>query len=91
MEKLNEKNAIGATSRNHNVHNQFLQTALTLGIPGILALLAMFLVPAYFAIKRRNNLLIIFLLILVLNFLVESMLQHLRHYLPSAQPRGHLS
>jgi len=47
---------------------------VAVGIPGILILLANLFIPMYIAIKRKQFVYLLFLLILCLNFLTESML-----------------
>lgn len=58
-----------------NAHNQFLQTWLGLGIPGLLLLLTNTIVMMVYSLGRRNYLLSIFLFLICSNFLTESMLQ----------------
>ena len=58
-----------------NAHNQFLQTAGTLGIIGLLLLLLCFVVPFYISAKEKNIIYFFFLLLVLLNFTVESMLE----------------
>jgi len=60
--------------RQMNVHNQFLETLLGQGIAGIIMLIAVFLIPFLQALKRHDLLLQIFLLLMFINFLFESML-----------------
>jgi len=57
-----------------NAHDQFLQTAACLGIPGLLLLVVMLLVPL-FARGGRDEFTVVFLLITLVNWLVESMLE----------------
>ncbi|MDR1112320.1 MAG: O-antigen ligase family protein, partial [Bacteroidales bacterium] len=58
-----------------NSHNQYLQTFVVLGIPGLLALVLWLVLPFYMAVKKRALLYALFLLIVSLNMLVESMLE----------------
>lgn len=58
-----------------NVHNQYLQTAIALGIPGLLLLAVGFLIPFLIALKRRFLLYQVFLIIVAFNLLFESMLE----------------
>jgi O-antigen ligase len=58
-----------------NSHNQFLQTFLALGLPGILLLLSLFVFPIINSLKTKNYILFCFLVIVFLNFLTESMLE----------------
>lgn len=72
--KYEEKNYSGALSHHLNAHNQYLQTALGMGIIGLLHLLALFIVPL-FDEEIRSPLFFGFTALLFFNFLVESMLQ----------------
>lgn len=58
-----------------NSHNQFLQTFIALGLAGFIMLLLCLLLPLLQAYKQGNYLLIAFLMIAMLNFLTESMLE----------------
>lgn len=70
----NAKGYTGAAERRLNAHNQYLQSAACLGVLALAALLAMVLVPLAFG-RPRDPLLILFLLLVALNWLVESMLE----------------
>jgi O-antigen ligase len=61
--------------KNLNSHNQFLQTAVALGIPGMLLLLAGLLIPFLLALKNGHLLYPAFLLMVMLAMLTESMLE----------------
>jgi O-antigen ligase len=65
----------GALEHKLNAHNQFLQTFVGLGIVGFILLLLSTLGQIIVAILRRNFLFLLFTILIVLNFLVESMLQ----------------
>ncbi|MBC5774893.1 O-antigen ligase family protein [Pontibacter sp. KCTC 32443] len=58
-----------------NAHNQFLQTAITLGLPAMLLLLLFFIVPFRFALRDRDILYAYFLLLVFTASLTEAMLQ----------------
>lgn len=58
-----------------NAHDQYLNTGVALGLGGLFVLVAMVVVPTLFAIRRRNILLVHFLLLNALNWTVESMLE----------------
>ena len=58
-----------------NPHNQFLQTTISLGILGLLSLLAILISGFRIAIKKKNVLLFSFVLLISLHFLFESMLE----------------
>lgn len=58
-----------------NPHNQFFQTAITIGWTGLSTLLLSILLPAIFAYKNKNYIYLIFALLILLNALVESVLE----------------
>jgi O-antigen ligase len=71
-----QKNGLsGALDHRLNAHNQFLQTFIGLGIVGFLSLALITLGLMVKAIFKRNFILFLFSLLIILNFLVESMLQ----------------
>lgn len=57
-----------------NAHNQYLETGVALGLVGMVYLLVGFLLPAGWAIRRRNYLYLGFLILFALSCLTESML-----------------
>ncbi len=65
----------GAIKERLNAHNQYLETLLELGIPGLLSLLAILIIPLVLAIKQRRFGYIMFIYIFITNILVESVLQ----------------
>lgn len=58
-----------------NAHNQYLQTTITLGIPGLIALFAMIFLGLKTAIKNKNPLFLSFILLISLHMFFESMLE----------------
>lgn len=75
LEKYQQSGIIGAAAHRLNAHNQFLQTTIALGIPGAIVLLLCTFVPFIDSIQRKNFFLFSFLLLIIINFLVESMLE----------------
>ena len=75
LEKYKENGMTGAYNEKLNAHNQFLQTFVALGLPGIILLLSSFIFPFILAIRKRNYIYISFLTIVFVNFLTESMLE----------------
>jgi len=74
--KAYEANGLtGAYKHKLNAHNQFFQTFLGMGIVGFVMLLLITVGQLIKGILKRHFLLFIFSLVIVLNFLVESMLQ----------------
>lgn len=60
----------------YNLHSQFLQSFLALGIFGFLFLiLFLVLIPLYLGIKNKYPLLLLFVILATINCLVESMLE----------------
>ena len=58
-----------------NAHNQFIQTTIAIGLIGLLALVAMMILPAFYAFRHENYIYGIFILLFLVNNLVESMLE----------------
>lgn len=73
--KYEENGLTGALEHNLNTHNQFFQTFIALGITGFLILLIITLGTLVYGVIKRNIFLVLFSIIIILNFLVESMLQ----------------
>lgn len=59
----------------YNSHNQYLQTAVGLGIVGLTALVSLLIWGIVIAVRRRSLLLFCFLLVVALNLVVESMFE----------------
>ncbi len=78
MELYRQKNITFALDTKLNSHNQFLETFIGLGIPGILSLALLIFYPLYSGFKTntdyQSGLLIAFSLIIITNFMFESML-----------------
>jgi O-antigen ligase len=71
-----EKNGLtGALEHKLNAHNQFLQTFIGMGVIGFLSLCILTFGMIVKGVKQRKFFLFIFSLLIILNFLVESMLQ----------------
>ncbi|MBP7409050.1 MAG: O-antigen ligase family protein [Flavobacteriales bacterium] len=76
--RYKEIGAVHAEERKLNAHNQFLQTFAALGLPGLGALLLLILVPLARLLLRRDpdgSLRACALVLIALNFSVESMLE----------------
>ena len=58
-----------------NTHNQFLQTSIALGLVGGVYLLLMLIIPLFFSVQQKSYLYTFFILLIILNFLTESMLE----------------
>lgn len=67
-------NNVYAAENNYNAHNQYLETAVALGIVGLLVLLMLLLYPLYFYWKSESFFVpFAFISILMANLMVESM------------------
>lgn len=75
MDCYRSRGAVEAEKRNLNSHGQFLQGGVALGWPGLISALLLFLWPAYLAWRRRDPLLVLFILIFFVNAAVESVLE----------------
>ena len=60
---------------NYNPHNQYLQTTVTLGIIGGILLSAYLCLPFWIGFSQRDYLYLLFLALVILSFLTESILQ----------------
>ena len=58
-----------------NAHNQYLQTMLAIGLFGGAILILMLLVPLYMSFQQKHYLYLGFLLLIIINFLTEAMLE----------------
>jgi len=75
MHKYLEKNMKTEYEFGLNSHNQFLNTAVSVGVLGLLALVLCFWIPFYRALKQRNLLVIGFVIVVAMNLLFESMFE----------------
>ena len=74
VEKYKQEGMTGAYDHKLNAHNQFLQTTLALGLPGLILIFGLLFIPL-FKKNYTTFLTISFIIIIILNFLVESMLE----------------
>jgi O-antigen ligase len=65
----------GAMEHKLNCHNEFYQVFVSLGIIGFILLLLHIFVPMWHAVRTKDVLYALFLMIIVINFLTESMLE----------------
>ena len=65
----------GALEHKLNAHNEFYQVFISIGIIGFIIFVITLLAPLSLAFKINNFIYIIFLFIIVFNFLPESMLE----------------
>jgi len=60
-----------------NTHNQFLETFVGLGIIGLVVILLLFLLPLLESLKKKDYLYFLFLLILIINLMFESLFERI--------------
>jgi O-antigen ligase len=65
----------GALEHKLNAHNEFLQVFISLGLFGFIFLILSLILPLFYAIKMNNGMYLLFLVIVILNFFPESMLE----------------
>jgi O-antigen ligase len=70
-----KKGLTGALEHKLNAHDQFFQTAIGMGIIGLINLLVLVFGLIVYGIRKKNNLVLFFGLLITINFIVESMLQ----------------
>ena len=69
------KNEKELYSKKLNSHNQFLQTTIAIGLPGLIVLLLILGIPLFLFYRQSDFSAVIFVLLIVFNFLFESMLE----------------
>lgn len=75
MKEYTKRGMTGAIEHDLNAHNEFYQVFVALGIIGFVLLLSNLYFPLIFAFKNGNLVYLLFLIIIILNFLPESMLE----------------
>ncbi|MFI5151138.1 MAG: O-antigen ligase family protein [Bacteroidia bacterium] len=75
MQKYKAEGVEGAYEHNLNAHNAYLQEGVALGLGGLLLLIGIQVLPFLSGWKDNNVLLCCFILLTVVNFLPESMLE----------------
>ena len=75
IEQYARDNHTGALQEKLNAHNEYIQVTVALGIAGLICLLSCLLAPLYKSIREKRFVYIMFILILMINFLTESMFE----------------
>jgi O-antigen ligase len=75
IQSYKKEGLLGALIKKLNAHNQFLQTFIGTGFLGFVLLLLMTVFVTIYGFVKRNYILVIFSVLMICNFLVESMLQ----------------
>lgn len=74
-EKYQAKGMTGALEKHLNAHNQYLQTFISVGIVGFSVLMIGLIVPLLYSYRSKKYLYTIFLIIIMIGFLTESVLE----------------
>jgi O-antigen ligase len=74
LESYRKNGLSGALKYKLNAHNQFLQTFIGMGLPGFILLLFLTVFLTTYGLVKRLYLLALFEILVILNFMVESML-----------------
>jgi len=75
IESYEKEGLSGALTKKLNAHNQFLQTFIGTGFVGFVLLLMMTVFLIVYSFIKKNYILMLFSILISLNFMVESMLQ----------------
>lgn len=75
IEEYEKRGMTGALEHKLNAHNEFYQVFVSLGLIGFVLLLMTLLLPLYSAFTSSNWIYILFLLIIILSFIPESMFE----------------
>lgn len=75
LENYKKNNITNAFKQELNAHNQYLQTFLSLGILGLMIIVFLLIIPAYYALKNGYFTYFLFLIVISINFLIESVLE----------------
>jgi O-antigen ligase len=75
MHEYEKRGMTGAIEHRLNAHNEFYQVFVSIGLIGFLVLCMQLLIPLIASLKENNWIYVSFLLIILLNFLTESMLE----------------
>ncbi|HXP50915.1 MAG TPA: O-antigen ligase family protein, partial [Bacteroidia bacterium] len=75
MDQYAKDNVLGALKEKLNTHDEYLQVMIAIGIGGLICLFACLALPFYKSFKEHRFVYAMFLIIIALNFLTESMLE----------------
>ena len=75
LKEYENRKMTGAITNKLNAHNEYYQVFIGIGVIGFLFLILSIILPLYQAFNSKNAFYILFLLIIILNFFPESMLE----------------
>ncbi len=74
LSEYKQRGMEGAYEKKLNLHNQYMETWLSIGLLGVLWLLFLIAFPLWLAIRKQQFAWLLFLIVVAVNFLTESML-----------------
>lgn len=77
IEKFTIKKYTKLIEKKYNVHNEFLETFVKLGVVGLFVFSLIFIIALKKSIKQNKYLTILFFVLIISNFMVESMLDRI--------------
>jgi O-antigen ligase len=75
LNEYQKRGMTGALEHKLNTHNEFYQVFVSLGLIGFILLIANLFIPLAFSIKNQDTIYTLFLVVMILNFIPESMLE----------------
>ncbi len=75
LKEYQKKGMTGAIAHKLNAHNEFYQVMVGVGLVGFVLLVLNLFLPLQFAFKHANTMYALFLLLIIFNYTVESMLE----------------
>jgi O-antigen ligase len=75
IKEYERRGMTGAAHNQLNAHNEFYQVFVSLGLIGFIVFSTQLMMPLIVSIKEKNSMYTFFLIIIILNFLTESMLE----------------
>jgi O-antigen ligase len=75
IKEYERRGMTGAAHNQLNAHNEFYQVFVSLGLIGFIVFSTQLIAPLIVSIKEKNSIYTFFLIIIILNFLTESMLE----------------
>ncbi|HET6225443.1 MAG TPA: O-antigen ligase family protein [Bacteroidia bacterium] len=75
MAEYKKRGMTGAYEHALNAHNEFYQVFVSIGLIGFIVLCAQLFLPLFVSIKEKNSIYTFFIILIILNFLPESMLE----------------
>jgi O-antigen ligase len=75
VKEYKRRGMTGALEHQLNAHNEFYQVFISIGLIGFSVFIFSLLIPAYLCFRRKDVIYLIFLLLLMINFIPESMFE----------------